>query len=375
MPILYTKKDKGKNSLLSNNWKSSNNSTTLNKNLGRELQPYGRYVSGIDIVKEFPWTLTPTTSRARQTAPYIILKEFFQLENRLNQVFLPYNRTDFSTTINTVGDVLTGDFSNITAGSVADSIWTLLTVADIQKNTNALYRGLFDHNNETGFKYVLPYFNKEYFKIDNQWQGVNILDKIIDLQVKTSSFALKKLGLFGIGSTGLLQKVAQTPRILKDIEIFNLQNQNPTVGLMDPPKVWKSSTPRSYSFQFPLYNIELMNNTDSKQLIAKNWEFCYLLTYQNLVNKRNFFTGIPPVFYEVEIPGVHYCKASYINNLSIQNLGNIRKLSLPLNGNIIDVNVPDAYFISITLTDLLTPSKNLLASTVNSSARKIAQRD
>jgi hypothetical protein len=88
------------------------------------------------------------------------------------------------------------------------------------------------------------------------------------------------------------------------------------------------------------------------------------------MNKRNFYTAIPPVFYEVEIPGVHYCKASYMSNLKIENIGNIRKLKLAINGtNNIDVNVPDAYLVSVTMTDLLTPSKNLLAATVSSSAR------
>jgi hypothetical protein len=38
-------------------------------------------------------------------------------------------------------------------------------------------------------------------------------------------------------------------------------------------------------------------------------------------------------------------------------------MKLSINGNTnADVNVPDAYLISITLTDLLMPSKNLLAN-------------
>jgi hypothetical protein len=167
------------------------------------------------------------------------------------------------------------------------------------------------------------------------------------------------------------------PRNLKKIERFNIEAGNPAVGLMDPPHVWKGASNRTYTFQFPLYNINStgIGNTDPTNTILKNWELCYLLTYQNLVNKRNFYTGIPPVFYEVNIPGIHYCKASYISDLNISNVGNIRLMSLPLNGSTkCDVNIPDAYLIEITLTDLLQPSKNLLQAVTNTTTRSSIQQ-
>ena len=141
---------------------------------------------------------------------------------------------------------------------------------------------------------------------------------------------------------------------------------------MDMPSIWESTAPREYTFQFPLYNnLNYSDSKKSKQIIQKNWELCYLLTYQNLVNKKNFYNGIPPVFYEVLIPGIHYCKASYISNINITNMGNIRMLSLPVEDgdNDMDVIIPDAYVVSITLTDLFMPSKNLLSASINETVR------
>ena len=144
---------------------------------------------------------------------------------------------------------------------------------------------------------------------------------------------------------------------------------------MDPPHVWKSTNNRQYSFSFPLYNIDATNDSKSESLILKNWEFCYLLTYQNLINKGNFYTAIPPVFYEVTIPGIHYCKASYMSNIGIENIGNIRLMQLPINGNAkVPVNVPDGYLITITMNDLLMPSKNLLHAAVNTETRQKIQQ-
>ena len=135
---------------------------------------------------------------------------------------------------------------------------------------------------------------------------------------------------------------------------------------IDKPHLWSTTTPRSFTVIFPLFNT--ITNPESKNWysnIVKNWELCHLLCYQNLYNKRNLFTGIPPVFYEIDIPGVHYSKAGYISNLQILNVGNIRKLVLPLEDGNREVNVPDAYMINMTVTDFFIPSKNFMSSLCN----------
>jgi len=363
MPILYTKAGTY-GGRLPVSWWGQANSAAWYANLGDELTPNTPI---IDVVKDFPWTLTPTTSQARKEAPYIYLREFLQVETQLNQCLLPYGKTQ-------PGTISSFQEEDVPLTESAFGLIGELASA-IDPNTNNLYKGLFDHLIPTNFVYRLPYFTSEYFDIKNNWEATDVLDKIIDVQTQIGSFGRAAwTAVIGEKGEGIGKFLQSLPSLYKQIEIFNLKAGNPTVGLMDPPHVWKNTANRSYTFEFPLYNISSTGQTDTENLIVKNWEFCYLLTYQNLVNKRNFYTGIPPVFYEVLIPGIHYCKASYISDLTITNLGNIRLLQLPLNGsNRCDVNVPDAYSVKITFTDLLQPSKNLLTASVNSLTRSNIQ--
>lgn len=371
MPTLYTKAPPW-GGRIPWSWKTD---TDLNQNLADELTPN---LPLIDVVNDFSWTLTPTRSQARKEAPFIFLREYLQLETQLNQCLLPYGRErvgadglfKFSNPFSKPQDFL-GDVYNF-VGEAS----TFLDLLDLKLDT--IYKGLFDHLVSTNFQYKLPYFTSEYFSIQNNWSGVDVLDTIVNLQSKSLGFGQ---GIFKLLTEGKKRtvdnnetdqqksiSVASLPETLRNIEIFNLQSKSPAVGLMDPPYVWKSTNHRQYTFQFPLYNITYTNSSKSTEEIIKNWEFCYLLTYQNVVNKRNYFTAVPPVFYEVEIPGVHYSKASYISTLNIQNIGNIRRLRLSINDHSnVPVNVPDGYLITITLVDLLTPSKNLLAAVMNTS--------
>jgi len=364
MSILYVKA-RPRGSKIPPSWWSGNNQGIGYSNLGDELTPRQ---SIINVVDDFPWTLTPTNSLARKEAPYIFLREFYQLETQLNQAAQPYGKTtNFNSITQDAGGTLPGitDF---------DVLFDLLDPLD--PDSASLYKGLFDHKTPTDFYYKLPFFTADYFTTNNNWEGTDILDKLIDVQSRLgggmSRTILKSiLGDSGEGFGKFLQSI---PSLYKKIEMFNIKAGNPAVGLMDPPHVWKGSANRTYTFEFPLYNIDSTVNSNSINTIVRNWEFCYLLTYQNLVNKRNYFTGIPPVFYEVNIPGIHYCKAAYISDLTIENLGNLRLMQLPINGiSNCDVNVPDGYSIKITLTDLLQPSKNLLNATVNTTLRSQIQ--
>ena len=385
MPILYTKSSSRRYKSLPTSWWSGGSAGLGSKfydNLGDELTPN---LPLIDVVQDFPWTLTPTRSEARKEAPFIYLREWLQLDTQLNQSLLPYGK-------NRVGSVNfpTGSnfFSNVFQSSVtiATGLAEILDFLDIEDSDN-LYKGLFDHLTPTDFIYKLPFFTEEYFSIQNNWAGVDVIDNIIKLQSEglglgRGIFRTFKKGKKGAPSnqTGQEDKkqedtLLQLPYFLRKFELFNLQSKSPAVGLMDPPHVWKSTNNRQYSFSFPLYNIDATNDSKSESLILKNWEFCYLLTYQNLINKGNFYTAIPPVFYEVTIPGIHYCKASYMSNIGIENIGNIRLMQLPINGNAkVPVNVPDGYLITITMNDLLMPSKNLLHAAVNTETRQKIQQ-
>ena len=379
MPILYSKNRPRGSRLPPSWWSSGSNNFPGDQNIADELTPL---LPLIDVVNDFPWTLTPTNSLARKEAPVIRLREWIQLETYLNQSLLPYGKSldpgliPFPGITPPPSDLTPADstpseqdergfFDWVTGLGDLPNLFGALD-PDIKK----LYAGLFDHLTSTDFIYELPYFTPEYFDIKNNWESTDVLDVLLDLQTKVSG-GLRTFIQSKLGEESKFGKFVQDlPMLLKKIERFNIEAKNPAVGLMDPPHIWKGAQNRVYSFQFPLYNVSSIGSSHSNDLIQKNWELCYLLTYQNLVNKRNHYTGIPPVFYEVTIPGVHYCKASYISDLTIINLGNTRLMKLPINGNPeCEVIIPDAWSIQITLTDLLQPSKNLLQAAINTTLR------
>jgi hypothetical protein len=155
----------------------------------------------------------------------------------------------------------------------------------------------------------------------------------------------------------LNQELVSYKRLKQQLEI----GLNSGVGklgdpALDKPQVWSTTQPRTHNVSFPLFN-----TVDFTSLV-KNWELCHLLCYQNLYNKRNLFTGLPPVYYEITIPGVHYCKAGYISKLNISNIGNIHRIELPVGpgGTSLLVNIPDAYLVNLTINDFFIPSKNFL---------------
>jgi hypothetical protein len=267
-----------------------------------------------------------------------------------------------------------------------------------------LYEGLYDLNdsgpnrNFTGFKYTLPFFSSDYLTTNNTWIAKPMYEEIIKLQKFVAGLeggiagAAGTVGLFTVGG-GLLgglrgrksgaqagaaagarlsrsiagtvadigaklnQELVSYERLKQQLEI-SLNSGVGKIGdpALDKPQVWSTAQPRTHNVSFPLFN-----TVDFASLV-KNWELCHLLCYQNLYNKRNLFTGLPPVYYEITIPGVHYCKAGYISKLNISNIGNIHRIELPVGpgGTSLLVNIPDAYLVNLTINDFFIPSKNFL---------------
>jgi hypothetical protein len=281
----------------------------------------------INILKDFPWTLTPNSSPALDEVPYIYLTEYRYLQNQF--------------------------IAQATTLQNAASFFFNQGEADP-------YKGLYDLDTPSYFKYIIPYFNTNQYDINSSWTSVDAglpSAKAIAGGITATVGAVAGSSAGGVGAAiggNVGQQVGNLVGGLIDTAVLaNVMKDNPKVGIIDSPKLWKNTNERSYTVEFPLYNT--LNEKD----IQKNWELCYLLTYQNLFNKKTYFTAIPPVYYEVYIPGIHYSKASYVSNLKIQNIGNIRKLKRNWGSrNEVDYLIPDCYVVSVTLQDLLMPSQN-----------------
>lgn len=282
----------------------------------------------VNVVGDYWWTLTPPQSR--KEIPSIVLTEYEVDESLITR------QIDFY--VAGVGGNSGGDALNNQTGDFLSP-----------------YDQLFPKDKWTGFYYVFPFYSDINFEVNTpQWASLDTLEA-----------GMK--GVADIGDLvyrGLGQAFEKGAKILGGVGAAALAGNYPKVGIMDRPKLWESHDFRSYTIKIPLYNT--YNPDESKPEWIRNRELCELLVNNNLYNKTSFITGIPPVFYEVLIPGQHYTPAACVTNLTIYNRGNIRLLYDAENN---PCNVPDVYEINMTLTDLVIPSKNLFQGIKNETVR------
>lgn len=299
--------------------------------LAKQLKPLNASAAGwktgqINVVKDYDWTLS--NIKNKNDIPYIRLLEFYNTETAIKK------QLDFYT--KGVGlDTLSNAFRG-TGGAV---------------NAPVLdpYKEIFSKDKPTDFAYWLPYFNKTAFELGTpSWQA---LDKIGE--------SLKSI-VTGGGALLGMEKQAQT--LTKGMDFLTgasstaLAWQYAGVGTFDRPRIFAGHNERTITISFPLFN------TKSADAWIQNKDFIYLLMSQNLYNKRDYVTGIPPVFYEVYVPGQYFCWAASMSNISVENLGNTRV--------IYDNIVPDAYQVNLTLTEMTMPSKNQFEAITSGEAAK-----
>ena len=275
--------------------------------LAKIFKPLGNGL--VDIVKDFQWTVTPTLNRS--DIPYVQLNEH-KVEGGQIQKQLEFY-------LNGLGDAFK---EGVNAGGASKGILEV-------------YDEIFIRN-PTDWRYKFPYFAEVHYEISTPaWAEFGKLGD----QVKGIGSGLGKLGKLGADVFDFFGASLETASQLK----------YPVTGIADRPRIFTSHGYRSIKIEFPLYN------TVEAWKWQQNREFIHLFHSQNLFNKRNFATGLPPVWYEVFVPGEYYSVASCVTNFSVKNLGNTR---IERGRDNKDVIVPDAYQISITLEEMAMPSKN-----------------
>jgi hypothetical protein len=203
------------------------------------------------------------------------------------------------------------------------------------------YEGLFPRT-PTNNVFKFPYFSDVNFEVNTPvWQSLDTLQEGANVLKGITGFLGGEKAANFVGN--LIQGAATVGGGVA-AAVY------PKVGIMDRPRLWQNHDFRSISIKFPLFNTVDAADWD------KNRYLCWVLVNNNLFIKRNFITSIPPVYYEVTIPGQHYSYASCVTNLTVYNRGNMRMLT-DRNGN--KVLVPDAYEVNMTLTDMVMPSRNL----------------
>ena len=272
----------------------------------------GKY-SYINITKDFPWTLS---NNAKDNAPRIILKEYAVNESTIKRQALAYGTGAVNAVSN--NDPLT------------------------------VYKDLYPKDTPTGFVYDMPYFDDINFEVNTPpWTSLDTIEN-----VKGIASGISRL----LGGKKAAEITDTTIDTLGNLGGAALASAYPKVGITDRPRLWDSHERRSIVVKFPLFN------TYGPDDWIQNRQLCELLVNQNLYNKRDFITSVPPVFYELLVVGQHYSYASCVTNLTIRNRGNMRILT---DDNGKWYNVPDVYEINITLLDMVMPSKNMFQAINN----------
>ena len=274
----------------------------------------------IDVVHDYQWTVTNT--KTRKDIPYVELREFKCNETQIKKQW------DF--------------YSKLTPETIAGAFGANSS----KKAVLSVYTEIFSQENPTEFRYIFPYFNKTAFDLGTQnWQQ---LDPIGESIKKFAGGAQKFLNIFGDTGKTLGNVVGGAVKVGEFIQQgaeTALMAQYPSIGTQDRPRVFAGHSERQITISFPLLN------TVNPYEYYKNRDLIYLLMSQNLYNKRDYITGVPPVFYDVHIPGQYYCYAAAMTNINVEHLGNTRILDSSW-------TIPDAYQVTLTLTEMVTPSKN-----------------
>ena len=121
------------------------------------------------------------------------------------------------------------------------------------------------------------------------------------------------------------------------------------------------------SFQYPsngdsvTVNFTLYNTT-KVDAWKDNYKFLYLFILRNLPLRIDTMSFLPPMLYDVIVPGVKRLPVCSVDNINISPKGMTRVLTCEnfmASGNV-SVNVPEAWDITITFKSLIGHSANLV---------------
>ena len=277
----------------------------------------------INVVKQYRWTLSQTLNR--EDVPYVRLIEYKCTESSIKKQFDFYAK-----------------------GVIPSTAGSALGVSAETKEVLDVYKEIFPKDHPTDFSYWFPYFSKTGFDLSTpNWESLDSIGGAIsDITGGIDKTLGTKVGGLIKGATDLASAGANA--------LMNVQY--PSVGVADRPKIFMGHNDRTINISFTLFN-----TVDEGDWIW-NRDLIYLLMSQNLFNKRDYVTGVPPVFYDIYIPGQYYCYAAAMTDIKIENVGNQRLLYH-------DFIVPDAYQVNLTLTELVKPSKNQFEAITNGAGR------
>ena len=347
----------------------------------------------VNVIQDFPWSHSPKTSMAGENddVPGIHLLEHRLLQNpSLNSMLYNlFSLTDLDNQLaeaalegaddlsdkavdagksglQWLSDGRMSEIGQNLLGVVGDKVKLgLKAVKEGTKNIPSLkygssftkpYHRLYA-TAPTGFKYKMPYFTDAYKSV-----APGFSDESGGTNLPFTKFLKSATGMAGT--------------------VVNSLNMSTTGTYIEQPKYPNfPGEGKSYTFSFPLLN------TVSSEATQKNWELVFMLLYQNHPNRTNRSAIMPAHLYEALIPGVWYSRYAYMSRIDVTMAGTRRKMQVRLHPSFeeldegftkskegagidtgethgqniyVDTIIPDAYNISITVTELVPESQNYM---------------
>jgi len=310
----------------------------------------------VNVLQQFPWHNSPYNSITTESTPYIDMIEHDITANpMLNQIAANLSVMGNSMDIEDIVDEANAYKDDDTAKSayknMMDGLETSIWDKTVSGNTLFPYHNMYS-TNPTGFRYVMPYFSKNHHQVTNAFTTDS---------GETGS---------GMGS-GMMDKGLQAAEAAANAFKFFSGNLVEPGSYIEKSKFYSfAGRERSYQFQFPISNCRISPGLSEEATISRNWQLMFLLIYQNSPNRCSRDLILPPCIYEAHIPGIWYSKYAFISQLNVEFLGTRRLLPVKFNTlpegestqqlATINAIIPDVYQVTITLTEMVGESRNML---------------
>lgn len=367
-------------------------------------------ITTVDVVNNFFWTNSPISSR--EEVPYIILTEKRLKTNALvSQLLYSFGSAtqgleDIKTYLtNTLGsnaftkslewiqeqgknlkDKATTAVTNNQNSAVNKLKESITGFADenpvMDSKLLKAYKNLY-LTQDTGWRYILPYFNNYNNDASNTFGGDTTMPTLGILRATTEGAAAFQEAVAALANPA-------TFTFAERAKFYSYPEQGDEITI-----------------EFPLINTGAATYEDVKA----NWQFLFLLLYQNKPGRISNNVVEPPVLYQAEIPGQKFLPFSYISSITVDFKGSRRTLEIDIpvheqyysenpfikpsrlmnSNNVIDSQnfdtekkittiIPDAYMVKINLKGLVADSRNFMAAALESNssgdfAANIIERD
>lgn len=232
--------------------------------------------------------------------------------------------------------------------------WGGVEDSNLRSDVLSPYKYLY-LTHETGKKYIFPMLTPT---------------TLLDVTSSWSDSQGGSLKIAGIDLTDKAKKIGEATQFISNIvDVFEGKG-NIESSYLEMAKAFNfSAEGPDITTNFVLFN------TIKKDAWKKNYRFLCLFLLRNLPFKVTSYSFIPPLLYDIIVPGVKHLPLCYVSNIVINSFGNIRQLTIDnfikdlmnegAGSSTMSVPVPEAWKVQITFKCLLSNTANLILDLAN----------